>query len=279
MNADDARREEIARAGERIERFLESLSPNDLARQSACEGWTVGDVVGHLIERGEPLPDQIERGLAGDLSPTPGFTDDPPVSEDQFRLDLDRRAVELRQELGAGLLAEFARVNGEFNRVLALVQPDDWDKPCFHRLRPETVRSKADIRIAELAMHEWDMRWALDPDATLAEDSLPGLVNASGRAVRRAFRADPSRTNAVRYRFELTGPTASSVDVALAPEDVGFEIEATAEPDVVFRCASATYAMVIFGRWKLPDVIANGRLTVEGDEAQVAAFVDAFVGG
>ena len=279
MNADDARREEITRAGERIERFLESLSPDDLARQSACEGWTVGDVVGHLIERGEPLPDQIERGLAGDLSPTPGFTDDPPVSEDQFRIDLDRRAVELRQELGAGLLAEFARVNGEFNRVLALVRPDDWDKPCFHRLRPETVRSKADIRIAELAMHEWDMRWALDPDATLAEDSLPGLVNASGRAVRRAFRADPSRTGAVRYRFELAGPTASSVDVALAPEGVGFEIEATTDPDVVFRCASATYAMVIFGRWKLPDVIANGRLTAEGDEAQVAAFVEAFVGG
>ena len=279
MNADDARREEIARAGERIERFLESLSPGDLARQSACEGWTVGDVVGHLIERGEPLPDQIERGLAGDLSPTPGFTDDPPVSEDQFRIDLDRRAVELRQELGEGLLAEFARVNGEFNRVLALVQPDDWDKPCFHRLRPETVRSKADIRIAELAMHEWDMRWALNPDATLAEDSLPGLVNASGRAVRRAFRADPSRTRAVRYRFELTGPTASSVDVALAPEGVGFEIEATADPDVVFRCASATYAMVIFGRWKLPDVIANGRLTAEGAPEMVRAFVDAFVGG
>ena len=279
MNGDDARREEIARAGGRIERFLQALGPDDLARQSACDGWTVGDVVGHLIERGAPLPDQIERGLAGDLSPTPGFTDDPPVSEDQFRLDLDRRAVELRQELGEGLQAEFARVNGEFNRVLALVQPGDWDKLCFHRLRPETVRSKADIRIAELAMHEWDMRWALDPDAVLADDSLPGLVNASGRAVRRAFRADPSRMRAVRYRFKLTGPTVSSVDVVLAPEGVAFEIEATSEPDVVFRCASATYAMVIFGRWKLPDVIGNGRLTAEGDPEMVSAFVDGFVGG
>ena len=279
MNPDDARREEIRSAGRRIEEFLGTLTPDDLARQSACEGWTVGDVVGHLIERGAPLPDQIERGLAGDLSPTPGFTDDPPVSEDQFRLDLDRRAVELHQELGEGLLAEFARVNAEFNRVLALVQRDDWDKPCYHRLRPETVRSKADIRIAELAMHEWDMRWALDPDAVLAEDSLPGLVNASGRAVRRAFRADSSRTRDVRYRFELTGPTASSVDVVLAPEGAGFEIEAAAGPDVVFRCASATYAMVIFGRWKLPEVIRNGKLTADGDENLVGAFVEAFVGG
>lgn len=279
MNADDARREEIARAGERIEEFLSNLTPADLARQSACEGWTVGDVVGHLIERGEPLPDQIERGLAGDLSPTPGFTDDPPVSEDQFRLDLDRRAVELRQELGEGLLAEFARVNGEFNRVLALVQPEDWDKLCYHRLRPETVRSKADIRIAELAMHEWDMRWALDPDAVLAEDSLPGLVYASGRAVRRAFRADPSRKRAVRYRFTLGVPNPSAVDVVLGPDQVSFEIEGDAEPDVIFVCDPATYAMVIFGRWKLRDVIADGRLIAERVDDLIDEFVNGFVGG
>ena len=279
MNPDDARREEIRSAGRRIEEFLGSLTPDDLARQSACEGWTVGDVVGHLIERGEPLPDQIERGLAGDLSPTPGFTDDPPVSEDQFRLDLDRRAVELRQELGDGLLDEFARVNGEFNRVLALVQPDDWDKLCFHRLRPETVRSKADIRIAELAMHEWDMRWAFDPDATLAEESLPGLVYASGRAVRRAFRADPSRKRAIRYRFTLGVPNPSAVDVVLAPDQVSFEIEAPGEPDVIFVCDPATYAMVIFGRWKLRDVIADGRLIAEKVDDLIDEFVNGFVGG
>ena len=279
MNADDARREEIARASERIELFLRTLHSDDLERQSACQGWTVGDVVGHLIERGSPIPDQIERGLAGDLSPTPGSTDDPPVSEDQFRIDLDNRAVELRRQLGNGLVDEFARVNGEFNRVLALVQPDDWDKLCYHRLRPEIVRSKADIRIAELAMHEWDMRWAFDRQATLAEDSLPGLVNASGRAVRRAFRPDPSRTKTARYRFELKGTTASAVDVALAPDGAGFEIEATSPADVVFRCASSTYAMVIFGRWKLPDVIESGSVLAEGDEALVAAFADAFVGG
>ena len=72
MNADDARREEITKAGRRLEAFLQSLGPDDLARQSACEGWTVGDVVGHLIERGGPIPEQIERGLSGDISAPPG---------------------------------------------------------------------------------------------------------------------------------------------------------------------------------------------------------------
>ena len=279
MNADDARREEIVRASQRLESFLQTLTQDDLARQSACEGWTVGDVLGHLIERGGPIPDQIERGLAGDVSAPPGALDDPPLNEDQFRLDLDRRAVELRQELGEGLLGEFVGVNREFARVLSLVQPDDWDKLCYHRLRPETVRSKVDIRIAELAMHEWDIHWAFDPSAALAEDSLAGLVNASGRAVRRAFRPNPARSRLVRYRFTLSGPTVSAVDVVLAPEGASFEIEAPGEPDVIFVCASATYAMVIFGRWKLLDVIANGKLIAEREERLIDEFVSAFVGG
>lgn len=279
MNADDARREEISRAGRRIEEFLQALSTDDLARQSACEGWTVGDVVGHLIERGAPIPGQIERGLGGDISAPPDALDDPPRSEDQFRLDLDHRAVALRQELGDGLLPEFARVNREFDRVLALVQPADWDKLCYHRLRPETVRSKADIRIAELAMHEWDMRWAFDPGAALAEDSLPGLVYASGRAVRRAFRADPSREGPIRYRFTLGVPNPSAVDILLAPEGASIEIEGPGEPDVIFVCGPAAYAMVIFGRWNLRDAIADGRVIAEQVEDLIDAFADGFVGG
>ena len=279
MNTDEARREEIARAAQRLEAFLQTLNPDDMARQSACEGWTVADVVAHLVERGDPIPDQIERGLAGDISPTPGISTAPPVSEDQFRLDLDRSAVALRRELGDRLLEEFARQNRELDRVLSLVQPCDWDKQCYHRLRPETVRAKTDIRIAELAMHEWDIHWAFDRNAALAEDSLPGLVSASGRAVRRAFRPDPARTRPVRYRFDLTGPAATTVDVVLAPEGAGFEIAASPQPDVVFNCSAATYSMVIFGRLKLDNAIEDGLVTADGDGELVSAFITAFVGG
>ena len=279
MNADDARREEIARAAQRLEGFLRTLGPEQLAQQSACEGWTVADVVAHMVERGSPIPDQIERGLAGDLSPTPGVATAPPVSEDQFRVDLDHSAVALRRELGDRLLEEFARVNREFDRVMALVQPEDWDKLCYHRLRPETVRAKVDIRIAELAMHEWDIHWAFDRDASLAEDSLPGLVSASGRAVRRAFRPDPERTRSVRYRFAFGGAADRDVEVTLAPEGASFEIGALGEPDVVFRCSSATYAMVIFGRQKLGAAIEQGQVSANGDERLVNEFMEAAVGG
>ncbi len=287
MNADEARREEIARAAQRLEGFLQTLSPEEMARQSACAGWTVADVVGHLVERGGPIPDQIERGLSGDISPTPGVSTAPPASEDQFRVDLDHSAVALRQELGDGLLPEFARLNRDFDRVLSLIKPDDWDKLCYHRLHPETVRSKVDIRIAELAMHEWDIHWAFDRNAVLAEDSLPGLVSASGRAVRRAFRPDQARILPVRYRFQISGPEMSAVDLTLAASGGGFELnpprfpgrEPGPQPDVVFRCSAATYAMVIFGRRKLSSAIDNGLVTADGDAGLINAFIDSFVGG
>ena len=283
MNADEARRAEIANAGRRLERFLESLSPSDLGRQSACEGWTVADVVAHIIERGRPLPDQIERGLAGDLSPTPGVSDAPPEDEDVFRRQLDHSAVALRRELGDDLLPEFARLNREFDRVLSLLGPEDWDKLCYHRLRPETARAKADIRIAELAMHEWDLRWAFDRNVALAADSLPGLVSASGRAVRRAFRPDPGRTRPVGYRFALSGAAAEEVDVILSPDGAAFRLNAASESDgpadVTFRCAADTYAMIIFGRLKLAAALSGGAATAEGDAALVDDFIAAFVGG
>ena len=56
MNADDARREEIVRASQRLESFLQTLTQDDLARQSACEGWTVGDVGGAPDRARRPHP-------------------------------------------------------------------------------------------------------------------------------------------------------------------------------------------------------------------------------
>ena len=164
--------------------------------------------------------------------------------------------------------------------------PDDWDKLCYHRLQPETVRSKVDIRIAELAMHEWDIHCAFDPDAALAEDSLAGLINASGRAVRRAFRPDPARTSPwCATASTLSGPGATSaVDVVRwRRKEPSFEIGAQSLESRTWSsvCTSATYAMIIFGRWKLPDVIARTASSPPSGDRQrlIDAFVSAFVGG
>ena len=279
MYTDKERPAVLKAAAQRLERFLDGLEPDGWDRPSACEGWTVADVVAHLVERGEPMPDQIARGLAGDTSPSPGTPPGPPTSEDQFREDLDRGALELRRRLGADLAAEFADLNRRFDHIIEGLKPQDWDTPCYHRLRLETVRSKVDIRLTELAMHEWDIRWALDPAFQLPDDCLAGMVNTAYRAARRAFRPDSNRTKQVRYRFEIGPPVNTTDDVVLSSEGVVYDTSPQGNADVVFRSDARTYVMTIFGRVKMDDALASGAMSAKGDPQLIQDFVRGFVGG
>ena len=279
MYTDNERPVVLKAAAQRLERFLETLGPDDWTRPSACEGWTVADVVAHLVERGAQMPDQIARGLAGDTSPSPGTPPGPPTSEDQFREDLGRGAVELRMRLGDRLGAELSDQNRRFNQVIEELGPQDWDTPCYHHLRLETVRSKVDIRLTELAMHEWDIRWAFDPSVQLPGEFLPGMVNTAYRAARRAFRPDPNRTKPVRYRFEIGEPVNTTDDVVLSSEGVVYDSSPQGNADVVFQSDARTYVMTIFGRLKMDDALASGAMSAEGDPQLIADFVRGFVGG
>lgn len=279
MYTDKERPAVLKAAAQRLEKFLDGLEPDDWDRPSACEGWTVADVVAHLVERGAPMPDQITRGLAGDTSPSPGTPPGPPTSEDQFREDLGRDAVDLRMRLGDRLAVELSNQNRRFDQVLEGLKPQDWDTPCYHRLRLETVRSKVDIRLTELAMHEWDIRWAFDGGVQLPDDSLPGMVNTAYRAARRAFRQDANRTKQVRYRFEIGEPVNTVDDVVLSSEGVVYDTSPQGNADVVFRSDARTYVMTIFGRIKMDNAFASGAMSAEGEPQLITDFVRGFVGG
>ena len=51
------------------------------------------------------------------------------------------------------------------------------------------------------------------------------------------------------------------------------------EPDVTFQCGGETYVLVMYGRLKVADALAEGRLTFDGDPALAVGFGRRFVGG
>lgn len=279
MSTDRDRPKAVHDAARRLEQFLAALSPADWDRPSACEGWTVADVVAHLAERGISLPERIKRGLAGDMSPPPGSPSSDLLNEDQFRESIDQSAVALRKNLGDNLLSAFIDGNNNLDKLLEGTSPEDWDQLCHHWMGPESLRALVDIRTAELAMHEWDIRSVFDPNETLMAQSLSALVNTVPRAVRRAFRPDASRTRPVRYRFRVTDRVATTTDVLLTKEGSHFETSAEGQAEVVFRCDTTTYVMVMFGRLKVDAAIVQGFVTTEGAERLIEEFVHAFVGG
>ncbi len=87
--------------------YLQSLPRESWERASACEGWTVADVVGHLTS--VDFAPRMLRGLAGDHSPPEGSPPPEQHDEDAFAQSIYQRAIDARERLGDGLLDDFTQ--------------------------------------------------------------------------------------------------------------------------------------------------------------------------
>ena len=204
---------------ERLQGYLQTLAPDAWSRPSACDGWTVADVVAHVIFVAEFWVDTISRGIQGDASSPgdkpPGEAEGVPSMDEYFA----QRATARREELGDQLLPTFSTVCDQVNTLFAELGPEDWEKPCaFWRSRTLPVQEIIIVGIQELAVHGWDIRSSLEPSAQLDPESVAVLLE---RLPRRPFpwgtefRRSPGQPERLRYHFEMTGPGASNRDIVV----------------------------------------------------------------
>jgi uncharacterized protein (TIGR03083 family) len=193
----------------RIKQYLHSLPPDAWDRPSACTQWQVRDVVAHLAGVAEFYAGSAARGIQGDHSPPPGR---PPAGTGSAMAgseSLARRVIAERQRLGDHVLAAYDAADDQLNRLLAGLDPQDRPKPCYHPGGIVPAQNFIDLRLKELAMHEWDIRSRLEPNAPLSPASLPAIMTtiadsiASG-SIPWAFWPGPRLSAPVRYRFVVT---------------------------------------------------------------------------
>ena len=277
-------RQEVAAFKERVA----TLAPEAWEQPSACQGWTVADVVAHLV--GQDFALRLSRGLQGDSSPPEGA---PPVAEhdeDQFARNIFQRAFNTREQVGNRLQEVLFQRLDEAVQAFAAVRPEQWDNLCYWPPGPEPVRVMLDMRISELAMHAWDVCSRFDPAYRLSDGCIPALMDTTPRAVRRAFRPDPSLTTPLSFRFVIDRPVAAVFDLLLAAEGATLgqvrseggtlgEDRNLPAADVTFRCDGETYVMVMYGRVAPEAAMADGRLAWEGDAALAQGFGARFQGG
>ena len=263
---------EASRLGE----FLSGLGVQDWSRQSACEGWVIGDVVAHLTVGAQSWANSINRALAGGAGPPPGqafLTEGDRGSE-----VIGETARASYQQLGTQLLEKFTTGYDHLAQVLAPLDAEDWKQPCFHRRGPMPVGDYVEVRVQELVMHGWDIRSGVDQAAALWDESLALMVGRVPRWVRNAFRPDLDLPTPVRYRFDVQSPVPISEDFLVKGDS--FQVEATGgEPaDVTFRCNTGTYILLIYGRLNVEGAIAAGQLTIDGSREQATSFTAWFQG-
>jgi uncharacterized protein (TIGR03083 family) len=257
--------------------FLASLDTEAWSRPSACAGWTVGDVVAHLTQGASTWSATITRAIAGDANQPPGEQTLRPGERGSEVTA--QRAIAFRQGMGeAELLHAFTDAYQRLHQGLLGLQPEDWDRPCYHRRGILPVRDYVGLRLQELTIHGWDMRSAFDAAATLSERPLPALVGVAQRWLSNTFRPAPHLTTPIRYRFEVPGPVPIRQDVLVSRDSFHREPVTDSRADVTFRCTTGDYLLFVYGRLPLDRAVDNGRLEIEGNRAPASLFSTLFQG-
>ena len=263
--------------GRRFISYLQTLSSQDWSHPSACEGWTVADVLGHLA--GQDFSPRILRGLQGDISPPEGSPAASTHDEDQFAQSIFQRAIGTKERLGDQLLSTFSQRVDDTVQVFGGIADDQWETLCYWPPGPEPVRTMLDMRISELVMHAWDIRSRFEPDYHLSDDSVLVLMDTVNRAIRRAFRPEPSWAEPIRYRFQIAAPSPAMSDIVLTRDGGSVGPGGAESADVVFSCDGETYVLLMYGRLKLETAIDQALLSVEGDAELAERFAGRFKGG
>lgn len=268
---------------ERIKQYLHALPAEAWSQQSACTQWQVQDVVAHLIGVAETYASSIARGLKGDTAPLPGRL---PAGQGTAALaaaGIAQRSIAARRSLGDQLLATYDAANDHLNRTIAALRPEERTILCYHPGGMVAAQNFMALRLKELAVHEWDIRAGLEPEAHLAQACIPAIMMTISEAIasgslRWAFWTGPQLTTPVRYRFVVSGTGPSQSDIVVDGDRLRMAGADGSTASVTMRCDAETYVLLVYGRLDLHAAMASGRLTVEGDRSLAMAFGQWFRG-
>lgn len=253
---------------QRLNEYLQSLSKSDLEWSSACDLWTVADVIGHLAWATNYFMTAISQGIEGDLSPPEGWPPQGTADPDWFADFIAQRAISERRALGDGLLPVFSERCDEFQALLSKLTPEELQQPCYSPFATRPAQAFVVTRVQELAVHGWDIQSKLETSAHLFSATVPVVwerfpqwLSSKNLA---AFGTAATNTAPVRYRFALGESGAASYDIVAADGNCGLDT-AGGPADVTLRCQGEAAGLLAYGRLPAESVLAEGEVGIEGD--------------
>lgn len=246
-----------------IDGLLQTLDTAHWAAPTSLPGWTVHDVVAHIVGT-----ESLLQGV-----PTPEADVD--VSTlDHVRNDIgalnERWVRKLRGLPSAELHEMFRTVTAQRRSALSDLPVEQWDSITATPAGPDSYGRFMRVRVFDCWMHELDIRDAVDRPANA--DELVGSASALAldeMAASMGFVVGKlgGAPDGARVRIELTGPLSREINVAIqgrgrVVQDFGAE-----QPT-----STITLDAVLFTR------IAGGRTTAASQDAAVSYGGDTVVG-
>jgi uncharacterized protein (TIGR03083 family) len=209
----------VVRQRRRLEAMLGDLRPGDWSSASRCDGWTVKDVVAHMVGVNAFWHASVQAGLAGE--PTRVLVGFDPATTPALM-------VAAMGELAApDVLAQFVASNNAFLDVLGQLDDRGWvtlaESPPGH----VPIRLVAHHALWDCWIHERDIALPLGSTPPAEPDEVRSCLRYAA-ALSPAFTIACGHTFADVFAVEATDPTLSfileaaqsvSVRDALAPGD------------------------------------------------------------
>ena len=256
--------------------FLAGLDSEGWERQSACDAWTVADAAAHIAQGSQGASLALARARSGDSSPPEGsrLLD----AGDRASEPTAERAIAFRTGKAASELVQAYKESADLLVQTAQdLQPEDWEKPSFHRRGIIPVHENVTRRIQEIAIHGWDIRSAFDPAAEISEAGAQEIATVAHRWLGVCFVPLEGNPNA-RFRFDVSGPNAFSEDVVLEGDTFRFESASDSTPDVTFRANTSAYVLLVYGRLDISSGSTPVQLEIDGPLEKALLFTQAFQG-
>jgi len=241
--------------------------PGDFDTPTECPGWTVKDLLSHVVG--------IERGLLPDAEEEPPheLPGDLPHVHHAFARGVEVAVDRRRPVPGSEVVAELAEVLGARSTLLTAVNPDDVLAGPFGETTPLALLT---LRTFDVWAHEQDLRRALQRPGGLGSPAAAvavGYVRAGlGRVVAKGAAVEPGRTVVVAVSGPISFTDAVRVDQKRSGKPRGTVLDDVpavgAGADARVALGTEAFMRRSCGRWPASGTPA----TVEGD-ATIAALV------
>lgn len=231
------------------------LTDDEWARPSRCPGWSVKDLVSHMLG--------TEAMLAGRPQPSVDVPDADHLRNDIGRLN-EAWIVERRERSGAEVLAEFTAITTDRLATLGRMDQAQFDEEAWTPAGKATYGRFMQIRVFDCWMHEQDARAALDRpghlDGPAVDVSLDEISTALGYAIGKRAGA-PSGSSVA---LVITGPTRHRFDVVVT-DRARVSSTPILVPTTTVTTDLATFAALVGGRIDPGPELTAGRVSIAGD--------------
>jgi uncharacterized protein (TIGR03083 family) len=225
-----------------IDGLLAELSDEQWQTPTSLPGWTVHDVVAHIVG--------TEMMLAGTPTPEADVAGRDYVHNEIGALN-EKWVEHLRSESPASMLAAFRDITARRKQMLVAMPAGEWNTVTFTPAGPDSYGRFMRVRIFDCWMHEHDIRHAVGrpptdadlagADSRLALDemtaSMPFVVAKKGQAPAGA-----------RVQITLTGPVAREIRVSVDGRAALVEDFGGAEPTIGLTLDGLQFTRLAGGR-------------------------------